>query len=186
MGFHFSKTEFLYCGILKGHIPDHDRLNSQSHHPYSHLMGYSGCKRGGCFFICSDFSRWKKLHHYSEFSRQAPPWQGFVKVGFWWWVTTIQQIHRSSCTLIIFTTGFVIGFMPRAHFARWNITSTTDTIHCRGPAALAIEIIAIFIIIIIQDFIGFKIPHHWNKHLSFFEPIHKLNVWKWNKKHDFE
>ena len=42
-------------------------------------------------------------------------------------------MHRSSCTLIIITTGFVIGFMPRAHFARWNITSTTDTIHCRGP-----------------------------------------------------
>ena len=75
-------------------------------------------------------------------------------------VTTVRQMHRSSCNLIIITTGFVIGFMPRAHFARWNITSTTDTIHCRGLAALAIEIIAIFIIIIIQDFLGFKIHHH--------------------------
>ena len=84
--FTFQKLNFSIVVFGKGHITDHDRLNSQSHHPYSHLMGYSGCKRGGCFFICSDFSRWKKLHHYSEFSRQAPPWQGFVKVGFWWWV----------------------------------------------------------------------------------------------------
>ena len=59
MSFHFSKTEFLYCGIWRRSHPRYDRLNSLSHHPYSHLMGYSGCKRGGCFFICSDVSRWQ-------------------------------------------------------------------------------------------------------------------------------
>ena len=89
-------------------------------------------------------------------------------------VTTVQQMHRSSCTLIIITTGFVIGFMPRAHFARWNITSTTDTIHCRGSAALAIEIIAIFITIIIQGFNCFKIHHHWNIHILFLYPFTSL------------
>ena len=37
--FTFQKLNFSIVVFGKGHTPDHDRLNSQSHHPYSHLMG---------------------------------------------------------------------------------------------------------------------------------------------------